>query len=328
MIEEITTSLYRVEVPLPKNPLKSVNSYIIKSLHRNLIIDTGMNLPESRGVFLSALEKLGIDLKKTDFFITHFHIDHLELATSLVTETSKLYLNQIEATTLKNANRWSTSRSFYLAHGFPEDEMQKVENSRLVRGYRLDPFKFEFQRIKEDDLLQIGDYTFRCINTPGHSPGHMCLYEPSKKILISGDHILFDITPNITSWPNKENSLKVYISNLDKIYPLDTNVVLPGHRTPQNNQKKRILELKEHHRARANEMLAILDINWKSAYEIAPLVSWDVSYNSWDEFPAPQKFFAVGEVIAHLRYLEGEERIQSRSANGKILFSLGCQGLN
>jgi glyoxylase-like metal-dependent hydrolase (beta-lactamase superfamily II) len=320
MIEEVGKSLYRVEVPLPKNPLKSVNSYFIKSADRNLIIDTGMNLPESRSVFVSALEKLEIDLKKTDFFITHFHIDHLELATSLVTETSKLYLNQIESTVLNNSNRWSASRAFYLAYGFPEDELQKVENSHLVRGYRLGQFRFEFQQIKENDVFRIGDYTFQTINTPGHSPGHVCLYEPLKKILISGDHVLFDITPNITAWPNMENSLSEYLKNLDKIYPLEVNLVLPGHRSIRSDHRKRILELKEHHRARANEVLTSLNATGKTSYQVAALISWDVTYKSWDDFPAPQKFFAVGEVIAHLKYLEGQGIVRSNLQDGKIWF--------
>jgi len=148
MIEEVIKSIYRVEVPLPKNPLKSVNSHFIKSADRNLIIDTGMNLPESRSVFVSALEKLEIDLKRPIFSLP-LPYRPLELATSLVTETSKLYLNQIESTVLNNSNRWSASRAFYLAHGFPEDELQKVENSHLVRGYRLGQFRFDFSRSKK-----------------------------------------------------------------------------------------------------------------------------------------------------------------------------------
>ena len=56
-------------------------------------------------------------------------------------------------------------------------------------------------------------------------------------------------------------------------------------------------------------------------YQIAPIITWDVSYKSWDEFPTPQKFFALGEVIAHLKYLEAEGKIQSELQNGQMLFS-------
>jgi len=78
-------------------------------------------------------------------------------------------------------------------------------------------------------MIDIGRYSFRCIETPGHSPAHFCLYEAKNKILVSGDHILFDITPNITFWPQLDNSLKSYLDSLDKVYNLDVNLVLPGH---------------------------------------------------------------------------------------------------
>jgi glyoxylase-like metal-dependent hydrolase (beta-lactamase superfamily II) len=321
MIEEIAKSLYKVEVPLPNNPLKSVNSYFIKDPSRNLIIDTGLNLPECKDVLLSAIEKLHLDLNKTDFFITHLHADHLDLAAFLTTKTSKIFLNQVEATILNNQNRWDIIRALYLEHGFPEEDLQKMGESHLVQGFINGRYRLDFKLVNENEMIQIGDYTFQCISTPGHSPGHMCLYEPDKKILFSGDHILFDITPNITNWPNIENTLQEYLLSLDKIYPLDVNLVLPGHRMLQNNHRKRILELKEHHRARANEILAAMDIKWNLANQIAPFITWDVSYKSWAEFPTPQKFYAVGEVIAHLKYLESKGKIQSKLQNGQLLFS-------
>jgi len=69
----------------------------------------------------------------------------------------------------------------------------------------------------------------------------MCLYEPAKKILVSGDHILFDITPNITFWPNLKNSLKAYLSSLEKVFSLQVDLVLPGHRNICNNLNKELL---------------------------------------------------------------------------------------
>lgn len=324
MIEEILPSIYRVEVPLPHNPLKSVNSYFIKSRDRNLIIDTGMNLPQCKEALLSAVDKLEIDLKQTDLFITHFHVDHLELAPYLATKTSKIYLAEKEATFIKNHPfSWEVHRSFYLRFGFPEDEMRKMEQTHIIQGFRLGEFSFEFTGLNDNDILKIGDYSFRCVETPGHSPGHTCLYEPDKRILVSGDHILFDITPNITSWPTMENALNEYLINLDKIYSLDVTLVLPGHRSIGSNHRNRILELKRHHRERADEMLTCLDKEGKTAYQVAPIVKWDVNYSSWERFPTAQKFFALGEVVAHLKYLEAEGSVRSTLKNGQIVFS--CQ---
>ena len=321
MIEKIAASLYRVEVPLPHNPLISVNSYFIKSRNRNLIIDTGLNLPECKEALISATMKLNIDLERTDFYITHLHLDHLELAPYLATKTSKIYLNEKEATILNHPIGKEAYRSFYLKYGFPENHMQEMEQNHMIQGYRTGDFSIDFVKVNENDILQTGDYSFRCIETPGHSPSHTCLYEPNKKILISGDHILFDITPNITSFPVLENALKEYLINLKKIYSLDITLILPGHRSIGYDHRKRIQEIKDHHKKRAHEILLALGKAEKTAYQTAQTITWDVSYNSWEHFPTPQKFFAFGEVIAHLKYLEGEGAVGSRMRNGQVYFS-------
>jgi glyoxylase-like metal-dependent hydrolase (beta-lactamase superfamily II) len=174
----------------------------------------------------------------------------------------------------------------------------------------------------EGDEITSGDYHFKCIDTPGHSPGHMCLYDPQKKLFLSGDHILIDITPNITNWADLENSLKSYLDNLKKVYDFDINLVLPGHRNLIRDHRKRIDELFEHHRDRLNEVLAALKEGEKTAWQIAPHISWDIDFRAWEDFPPVQKWFALGETMAHIDYLKAEGKIKDREENGRVLFSL------
>ena len=326
MIEEISPNLYKVEVPLPQNPLKAVNSYVIKAQGQSLIVDTGMNREECMRAMLSSLERLDVDLKKTDFFITHVHADHLGLVARLATNASKVYFNRKEASIISTGSSerekyWQRIYAVYLANGLPEDELKKSAESHPGHKYSL-KHKPDFYVLKEGDTIQIGDYSFRCIETPGHSIGHMCLYEPNKKILVSGDHILFDITPHLEFWLEMENPLKEYLASLEKVYALDVNLVLPGHRSIWNDHKRRIRELKEHHQARANEILSALEEGQKNAFQIAPYVTWDIECDSWELFPALQKWFAVGETIVHLQYLEEKGMVRRVIKENKILFSL------
>ena len=326
VIEELLPHLYRIEVPLPKNPLKALNSYLIKGQGRFLLIDTGMNRQECQSVMTSSLEKLDVDLEKTDFFITHLHADHLGLTGTLATDSSKVYFNQIEAK-IANASReemrqrWQKILEVFVANGFPEAELKEAMASHPGRRYSGSR-RIDFSIVKEGDLIEIGDYSFRCIETPGHSPGHLCLYEAAKKILVSGDHILFDITPNITFWREMENSLKHYLVNLEKVYGLDVALVLPGHRSLMNNHRQRIKELQEHHRDRLDEVLSALKDGGKTVFQVAPYINWDIKCNSWEEFPPPQKWFAFGETLAHLRYLEAEGRVRGEKKENRVLFSL------
>ena len=221
MFEQILPDLFRIEVPLPQSPLKALNSYLIKDQERSLIIDTGMNREECLGPMLASLKELEVDLNRTDFFITHLHADHLGQVGKLSTESSKIYFNEMEAAVVAAEinmvkERFESFFNFYVSNGFPEDELKQAFANHP--GHRYSPKRpLEFNVLREGDSLDVSGYSFRCIETPGHSPGHMCLYEPDKKILISGDHILFDITPNITCWPELENALKAYLESLEKV---------------------------------------------------------------------------------------------------------------
>jgi len=321
MIEEILANLYRIEIPLPKNPLKALNSYVIRNTGRNLIVDTGWDQKECMDAMQAGLGALGVDLRKTDFFITHLHADHLGLLSRLATETSTIYFNQPEAERIKSVNRWNDFVDFARMNGFPEDELQAALHSHPGYKYGLKG-DLPFRIVKEGDTISIGDFVFKCVETPGHTMGHMCLYESNKKIFVAGDHILNDITPNIQLWSDGWDPLKEYLASLDKVYELDIELVLPGHRSIFRNCKERIQELKDHHQKRFDEIISILEKVRKNAFQVASQMSWDVIYEAWDTFPVSQKWFATGEAIAHLKYLEGRERTRREMDGQKIVFSL------
>ena len=324
MIEEVLPNIFRSEIPLPKNPLRSLNSYVIKGNGRFLIIDTGMNREECLTPMLANLEELKVDLNKTDFFITHLHADHMGLAGKLASPDSRIYFNQLEASTIhykRAKENWSNMLALYRLHGFPAGEAKEALQNHPGYKYSLKSH-IEFTTVKEGDKINIGGYSFSCVDTPGHTPGHMCLYEAGKKILVSGDHILFDITPNITYWPEMKDSLRDYLASLDKIYPLEVDCVLSGHRSLINDHKGRIKELWEHHKARLKETINALEDGAKTAWEVAPCITWDIDIESWEQFPPSQKWFAIGETLAHLIYLETDGKVKRTMKEGKIIFSL------
>ena len=324
MAEEILKNLYKIEIPLPGSPLKALNSYVIRTPKRNLIIDTGWDREECRNAMEAGLRELGVELGKCDFFITHRHTDHLGLVSTLATETSKIYFNQPDAdSTEESAVRWNDSFKYARMSGLPERELQTVLDGHPGYKYRTKG-RLAFTILKESAPLNIGEYSFKCVETPGHTEGHMCLYEPSKKIFICGDHILNDITPNIQLWSDEWNPLKEYLISLDKVSEFDIDLLLPGHRKIFGDCKKRIVELKEHHRRRIDEILSILRNGSKNAFQVASEMSWDIAdvYDSFDLFPVAQKWFATGEAIAHLKYIEEKSIIRRKMLKHKIVYSL------
>jgi len=321
-MEEIRPNLFRLPIPLPDSPLKYLNAYVIKSDDRNLIVDTGLNRRACLEAMQAGLEALNIDLARTDFFITHLHADHFGLVARLVSDTSRVYFNRPDAELIESWEGFEPMIAFAGENGFPEKELRAALDAHPGHKFGSD-WVPELKLLKEGETISIGTYRFQCIETPGHTLGHTCLYEPSEKIFIAGDHVLIDITPNIQCWENTQNPLKNYMESLDKVSRLDVDIVLPGHRRVFTHFHQRIRELKQHHQTRLEEVEHILGNEApQNAFTVASRMKWDIKSESWDAFPIAQKWFATGEAIAHLRFLEREGRVDQDIEAGVVIFSL------
>jgi len=320
MCEELTPDLFRIRVPLPESPLKYLNSYIVRSPERNLIIDTGFNRQECLETMRSGLDKLGINLDKTDFFITHLHADHFGLIQKLASDSSQVIFSRPAKELLESWEGFETMIAFAAKNGFPEHELRALLDAHPGAKYGSEWIP-GLRALDDGDSIDIGGYHFQCVATPGHTMGHICLYEPDRKLFIAGDHILIDITPHIQCWSDAENPLKLYLASLDKVSELDIDLVLPGHRRLIEDHRARIEELKEHHCRRLDEVLTILEMSPQDAFQVASRMTWDIKAESWDQFPLVQKWFATGEALSHLVYLEREGKATRRTENDIVLFA-------
>ena len=111
----------------------------------------------------------------------------------------------------------------------------------------------------------------------------MCLYIPEEKLLFSGDHVLFDITPNICAVAPGDDMLGEYLSSLEKIRKLDIAVTLPAHRGTGNvDVYSRIDALEAHHQKRLEEVLDIVRrSDGINAYTLTGLMRWNIRAKSW-----------------------------------------------
>ena len=316
MCEEILPNLYRLKIPLPESPLKYLNSYVIRGNDRNMIIDTGLNRRECLEAMQAGLDQIGVQLENSDIFITHLHADHFGLVNKLVSESTTVFFSRPEKELMESWEGFDAMIAYAGKNGFPKDELQSALNKHPGAKYGSDWIP-DMRVFDDGDVIHVGDYHFQCVTTPGHTLGHICLYESDKKILVAGDHILIDITPNIQCWSDTQNPLKLYLASLDKVGRLQVDLVLPGHRRLIKSHKARIEELKMHHSHRLTEVLTVLGIESLTAFQVASRMTWDIKAESWDHFPVAQKWFATGEAIAHLRYLEDEGKVM-RSDGKKI----------
>ena len=313
--------IYQIQVDLPKNPLKYLNSYVVKGKTRNLIIDTGFNFPECHESLWQGLSELDVDLTKTDVFLTHLHSDHTGLVGDLEKAGCTVYMGDIDYNYIQmsaDGKIWHITEKRYQDEGMPAESIERQLSNQAVKGR---PDKFTATLVHDGDILHFADLNFHVIHTPGHTKGLCCLYLPEQQIFFSSDHVLFDITPNITVWYNLKHALKVYLDSLDKVRNLPVKLALPGHRKGDTSIATRIDEIKHHHQVRLAEVMKIVTDNpGLTAYEIASHMTWSMRGKSWEEFPPTQKWFAMGEGLSHIEYLLDEGKLRRCEENGKIAY--------
>lgn len=324
MIQEVYPRIYQIEVPLPDTPLKVIHSYFIRGEQRNLLVDTGFRCEISQKAIEEAMKQLDFNMDTTDIFLTHSHSDHCGLTGTLATPNTIVYcsLETEGSITGKDGDDWECYLDIATESGLPPLEME----SHAGYLYATKPVE-KVSILKENDIIQVGSYHFRAIDTSGHAPGHLCLFEDTQGVLFAGDHILAKITPNNTIWERpwgiKRDLLGEYLENLDKIAELEVKLTLTGHREVIEDCKPRIAELKEHHQIRLEAVISILEKEGTlHGADVASRMQWQIRARNWEEFPNAQKLFATGEAMSHLTHLLFQKKLTASFENGVVYYQL------
>ena len=319
MAERVTQNLWRLDIPLEGNPLKNLNSYLIVG-EWSLLIDTGFRWESCRAAMERQLAEIGVDRDRMDIFLTHLHSDHTGLAPTLIRPGCRIYIGRIDGPGVEDAMddaAWQALYTAYVQDGFTWEEIDHLWDKNPAQGAAPEVWD-QYQDLEDGDVLSYRGHDLRCVLTPGHTPGHMCLYEAESKWLFSGDHVLFHISPNICRWSSMPDALGSYLESLQKVRDLPVELLLPAHRQETGDLTARVDELTAHHLRRIeNAWQTVREEPGRTAYEIAGRMRWKIRSRSWEDFPLTQKFFAVGEALAHLDYLEVRGRIAHREEQGK-----------
>ncbi|MCC8152063.1 MAG: MBL fold metallo-hydrolase, partial [Lachnospiraceae bacterium] len=305
--EELLPDIYRIPVSMLDNPLRELNSYLIKGENGNLLIDTGFHNEICKRDLLGGLREIGVKPEETDIFLTHLHGDHSGLASDIVGADKKIYISEPDRSWIEDPmvidQKWEGYIRRLAEGGMSESLLRDLREMDESAGYSPSVGCRNYVSVYDGDTISVGRYHLQCILTPGHTPGHMCLWDEEHGLMFTGDHVLFDITPNITNWEGLDDALASYLSSLESIKQYPVKTALPGHRKSGDYQA-RIDKIIRHHQARLSETLRIVSsCPGLNATEIAARSKWNIRSKDWESFPDSQKQFAVGESIAHLDYL-------------------------
>ncbi len=322
LAERIAKDLWRLDIPLVGNPLKNLNSYLLLG-ERSLLVDTGFRQAPCREAMERELEATGVDRSRLDIFLTHLHSDHTGLAPELVRPGGRVFIGRVDGTRMlatQSPEAWQKTYAGYAAEGFSQEELAGLWDSNPAKN--AGPVAYgDYVFLEDGDTLSYGGHTLRCLLTPGHTPGHLCLYDPEARWLFSGDHVLFHITPNICRWSGVADSLGDYLESLKRVGALPVELLLPAHRQETGDLRARTEELATHHARRIEDAMAVVAAEpWLTAYEIAGRMAWSIRCRDWADFPLTQKFFAVGEALSHLDYLTARGRVERRERDGRFFY--------
>ncbi len=317
-------NLFPLTIPTPF-AVGPVNVYLLDGSSPALV-DVGPNTDEALDALREGLAAHGRALADIRYLvITHAHPDHFGLAARVVAESNALvYSHRFSVPRLTGERTAAGQRNEYLVQllrgaGVPLSDMEAMRQdfhtaSRFSRPITVDV------AVEDHDELILGDSSWEVIHTPGHAPGHICLYHRPSGQLLSGDHLLRDISSNPVLEPprpdetERPRSLVQYLHSLERVAALEAVVALPGHGAPIKDLRGLVAQRVAFHRRRAQEMMTLLVQGPRTAYQITNLLFTDLH--------GVNLFLGLSEVIGHLDILEDEGRIVAREGKIPVLYAL------
>ncbi|PRO68031.1 MBL fold metallo-hydrolase [Alteromonas gracilis] len=313
---EIAEGVLWLTMPLPFD-LDHINLYLLKGEGGWVVLDTGIGTSTTKSLWLRIFEQLSAPI--VGVIVTHLHPDHVGLAGWIAdTYNVPFYMTQTEYFTARafSAGRNGATNErdiiYYQRAGLDDALIEKL-TAGDGNGYSsvVSPLPISYIRLKDGMTLSLGKDEWRVIIGRGHSPEHACLFNERKNILISGDHILPIITPNIGAYSTEPdaNTLDDYLSTLPqfKLLPKDVTV-LPAHKLPFVGLHERVDTLIEHHQ---EHLRALLEACERPQTVVALL---PVMFKR--KLSSRNMFFAVAECLSHLNYLYNKGML-SRDVNDK-----------
>jgi glyoxylase-like metal-dependent hydrolase (beta-lactamase superfamily II) len=328
-MKEVLPGVYQIILTLSGFSPGSVNSYLIRDNDSYVLIDTGWDSPESVQSLQQHLSEIKIGLNDIRrVIVTHCHIDHFGLSAKLQKSyKAKIYMHQKELDLIKirfsgGDNFLPLTDKFLQTHGVPASELPPPEVQIPISNdlVSMQPNIL----LKGGEVITAGEYSLKVINTPGHTPGHVSLYEPQKRFIISGDMLLPTIATNAAVHVQHiDNPMQQYLNSLLVLKELDIDLILPGHENIHTNHRQRIEELFKHHKEKAGEIRkAFSDSQAKTAYDVSRILSWSPKTKAitWNSLSGWDKRFAVLQTIAHLEVMAGDKELTRFSKEGKLYY--------
>jgi glyoxylase-like metal-dependent hydrolase (beta-lactamase superfamily II) len=296
--EKVLPGVWRLRLPLPWPGVPHCNAWALAAGPGVVLVDTGMHEPGSMAHLERALDQANLKIEHVRLIVcTHAHVDHCGQAPPIAERARCEVWMQRNYSHHTADLEEALARRMVVAHqsGVPTEAVQRWIERRRSQGtgqagtLRVDRALAESDTVSSD----LGDW--QVVETPGHAPSHICLYQPERRLLISGDHLLGRVSlffdTGYTPDPVGE-----FLDSLDKVENLDARLVLAGHGRPFTDVGGHVAA----HRALVHERLDAVKnalATPRTAYEIATDVYGD-------RFTEATANWLLAKTLAWLAHLE------------------------
>jgi len=326
---EIVSGVHQIRLPFPQGMPGYTNVYVVEGSKGNILIDSGWDDSEVIWAFREGLREERLKFQDINWIvITHIHPDHYGLASKLKELCgAEVAVHRTEVELINSRYKdfdglLKDMGDMLSSNGVPQAELTELSQASLWMKQFVSPDLPDVV-LDDGDRISNGSFGFEVLRTPGHSPGHICLYEARKRWLFSGDHVLFNATPHVGFHAQSgDNPLKDYIDSLIRVDSLGVNFVFPGHGPVFNSLKLRAAEIFNHHEERKRAIMKVLNEGLKTAYQVAAEISWKLELGgvAFSDLGSWDRRLAVLETIAHLKLLTSAGNVGKIDQEGFSLY--------
>jgi glyoxylase-like metal-dependent hydrolase (beta-lactamase superfamily II) len=306
--ERVLPGVFRLRLPLPWPGVPHCNAWAVAAGDGVVLFDTGMHQPGSLAHLERALAMCNLSLENVRLVVcTHAHSDHYGQAASIVERAGcELWMHPNHGHMLRMAEdpEANLARRLEVARqsGVPEEPLRRYAAKR-------DPEETGIAAVIEPDRAlvpgvvvetDLGPWTVH--ETPGHAPSHVCLFQPERRLLISGDHLLGRISLYF-DYGSSPDPVGEFLHSLDVVEKLDARLCLPGHGRTFADVHAHI----EGNRKLVSERLAAVE----SAVSEQPLSAFEIVPNVYGDSLSPlNAHWLLSKVLSYLTHLRAEERVR------------------
>jgi glyoxylase-like metal-dependent hydrolase (beta-lactamase superfamily II) len=327
---EVAEGIFLLALPLGIHRIPSVNAYLLVDPDGDTLIDCGIyataplstgELEDGTGALGAALAQCGRSFDNLGrLVITHAHIDHYGIAGEVVRRSgAELWMHvQTDLDRAKYAHPDSAvdRRTLMLAdHGLYGDTLTGASTGLREWIPVMPSIGRPTAKIHGGEKFSAGGRSWEILHTPGHSPGHICIWSADDRLLCSGDHLLKSISPPVTFERGFERDpMGSYLESLRLVEQLEPALVLPGHGDTFTYGAARAAEIAHGKRRRLERVLSAIQSADRTVTELAA-----------DLYPRPLKgaqlHFVMAEILAYLAYLEVRGRAERvRASEGVFIW--------